>query len=124
MIAGVLAVPGLGTSSTNPQQSAQALKCPKPAKQQRQWIREGEDKKYTLRRMEFYGNQNFPDADIRRKILMNEGDFFSRKKLFASISSLNTIAVFRPVRLSDVDIRLDHKEKLVDLVICLKERSN
>lgn len=83
-----------------------------------------ERKRYTLRRVEFYGNVKIPDPVLRRRILLNEGDVFNRKNLVRSIERLNRLKTLKLVRLSDVVIRLDKQEKEVDIVICFKERQS
>lgn len=87
-------------------------------------MRAAERNRYTLRRMEFYGNAQIRDSVLRRRILLIEGDLFARKNLIRSIARLNTLKALKPVRLSDVEIRLDKQEKLVDIVICFTERQH
>lgn len=96
--------------------------CYQPVAEQRVLIREAEKNRYTLRRVEFSGNQHTSDPKLRRRLTLNEGNFFTRASLIRSLKRLSALMMIRPVRLSDVKIQLDHGEKLVDAVICLKER--
>lgn len=98
------------------------LDCYQPVAEQRLLIREAEKDRYTLRRVEFYGNQHTSDPKLRRRLTLNEGNFFTRASLIRSLKRLSSLMVIKPVRLSDVKIRLDHGEKLVDAVICIEER--
>ena len=96
--------------------------CYQPVAEQRSFIRQAEKNKYTLRRVEFYGNQNTSDPVLRRRLSLNEGNFFTRGSLMRSLKRLSALMMIKPVRLSDVKVRLDDSEKLVDVVICLEER--
>ncbi len=98
------------------------LDCYQPVAEQRSLFRKAEKNRYTLRRVEFYGNQHTSDPMLRRRLALNEGNFFTRASLMRSLKRLSGLMVIKPVRLSDVKIRLDHGEKLVDAVICLEER--
>jgi methylphosphotriester-DNA--protein-cysteine methyltransferase len=93
-----------------------------PATQQRSLMRAAQKHRYTVRRVEFYGNVNTRDNILRRRILLNEGDIFTKERLIRSIERLNTVKIIKPVRLSDVEIRLDKEDKLVDMLICFAER--
>jgi outer membrane protein assembly factor BamA len=105
-------------------QNTSSLKseCYQPVAEQRSLIRQAEKNKYTLSRVEFYGNQNTSDPILRRRLTLNEGNFFTRATLMRSLKRLSALMMIKPVRLSDVKIRLDDGEKLVDAVICLEER--
>lgn len=102
--------------------SNRKLDCYQPVAEQRSFIRRAESDKYTLRRVEFYGNQNTSDPLLRRRLTLNEGNFFTRASLMRSLKRLSGLMVIKPVGLTGVKIRLDHDEKLVDVVICLEER--
>lgn len=102
--------------------SNRKLDCYQPVAEQRSLIRRAERNRYTLRRVELYGNQHTSDPLLRRRLTLNEGNFFTRDSLTRSLKRLSSLMMIKPVRLSDVKIRLDHDEKLVDAVICLEER--
>lgn len=96
--------------------------CHQPVAEQRSLIRQAEKNRYTLRRVEFSGNQYTADQLLRHKLTLNEGNFFARASLIRSLRRLSALMMIKPVRLSDVKIRLDHGEKLVDARICIEER--
>ncbi len=98
------------------------LDCYQPVAEQRSLLRQAEKNRYTLRRVEFYGNQHTSDPILRRRLTLNEGNFFTRVSLMWSLKRLSSLMMIKRVRLSDVKIRLDHGERLVDAVICLEER--
>jgi hypothetical protein len=95
-----------------------------PATQQRSLMRAAQKQRYTVRRLEFYGNVHIPDNILRRRILLNEGDVFTNERLTRSIERLNTLRMLKPVRLSDVEIRLDKEDNFVDMLFCFAERQH
>lgn len=99
------------------------FECYQPAAEQRSLIRHAEENRYTLRRVEFSGNQHTADQLLRRRLTLNEGNFFTRASLIRSLRRLSALKI-KSVRLSDVKIRLDHSDKVVDTLICLKERQH
>ncbi len=112
----------LSVNTSTQNQSDLKLDCYQPVAEQRLLMREAEKNRYTLRRVEFSGNQHTSDPKLRRRLTLNEGNFFTRASLVKSLKRLSALMMIKPVRLSDVKIRLDHGEKLVDAVICLEER--
>ena len=90
---------------------------------QSQLIAEAEQNKYTIRRLEFIGNEHIRDQVVRRRLwALQEGEIFTKKALTKGLLSLNRPADIQLVRLDDVDVRLDRKEKIVDLRIVINER--
>ena len=98
--------------------------CSHPAKEQAALIHEAEAKRYSTRRVEFHGNQYTGDRVLRREFVkgLNEGDLFTRRSLLRSLRNVSKLKVIYPVRLSDVGVRLDRDEKLIDMLICFRER--
>src|SRR4030095_16625033 len=87
-----------------------------------QLLNDAESAKYTLRRVEFSGNQHLADGVLRKQLVHQEGDIFSRKLLDESLKNLSSIREVYPVTLADVVARLDREEKLIDLTISIRER--
>jgi surface antigen-like variable number repeat protein len=77
---------------------------------------------YTVRRVEFSGNQHIRDNTLRRRFLQPAGDVFSRKVLEQSLKNLSRLRIIYPVTLSDVEVRLDRENKHVDFTIYSRER--
>jgi outer membrane protein assembly factor BamA len=103
------------------------LTCSQPEAERNALISEAEKDKYTARKLEFVGNENIRDVVLRRRILVNEGDFFTRKILEESLANLSKVKIIEKVGLGNVVIKLDRKEKVVDMVICVtdkRERKN
>lgn len=78
--------------------------------------------KYTLRRVEFIGNPNVRDKILRRNILLNEGDPFLFSQLEESLQTIDKLNLFDPLRLSNIEAKLDDKYATIDLTFWLKER--
>ena len=85
-------------------------------------IQEAESEGYLVRRTEFLGNARTTDMILRRKLMFNEGDLFTKEKLEQSILGLSRLKIIYPVRLRDVDIRLDRQYKVIDMAFRVRER--
>jgi len=98
--------------------------CSQPAREQAALIREAEARRYLTRRVEFSGNQYTRDMVLRREFVkgLNEGDLFTRRSLLSSLRNVSKLKVIYSIKLRDVVVRLDRDEKLVDMLICFRER--
>lgn len=85
-------------------------------------IREAETNEYTLRRVEFSGNEHIRDNVLRKQFVQGEGDVLSLKLLDQGLKNFNRLGSLYPVTLNDVEARLDRDEKLIDLTIYFRER--
>jgi outer membrane protein assembly factor BamA len=99
--------------------------CTQPAQEQAAMVREAEAKHYSIRRLEFLGNENISDWVLRKRMkALQEGEKFSRSNLVRSLKNVSRLKSLYPVRFSDVILRLEKSDKLVDMVICFKERKS
>ena len=96
--------------------------CGQTAAEQTPWLREAINQRYTLRRVEFIGNVAISDHDLRRKVVLREGDLFSQRNLAKTLVSLNKLKTLYPLTMRDVIVRLDRAERLVDMTFCIRER--
>ena len=96
--------------------------CGQIAAEQTPWLREAINQRYTLRRVEFIGNVTISDHDLRRRVVLREGDLFSQRNLAKTLVSLNKLKILYPLTMRDVIVRLDRAEKLVDMTFCIRER--
>ncbi len=87
-----------------------------------QLLSDAESAKYTLRRIEFSGNERISDQVLRKHFVQQEGDLFSRKLLDESLKNFSSVRDLYPVTFADVVARLDRDEKLIDLTIAFRER--
>jgi Surface antigen variable number repeat len=100
-----------------------AFKCSQPSTEQEPLIREAVKNRFWVRRVEFLGNEYTRDDVLRQRIMLQEGDTFTRENLVKSLKSVNRLkGIIYPVKLSDVIIRLNRREKIIDMTICFKER--
>ena len=97
-------------------------KCSQPAAAQDALIRKAEAEKYAVRRVEFLGIEHTPDRVLRRRVLLWEGDLFTRKNLVASLENVGKLKMIYPVGLGDVELSLKDEIKAVDILICFKEK--
>lgn len=113
--------------------SFQGYECSQPAPLRESWMRQAEQGRYTLRRMEFIGLTYTPDRivrprmvrfrDGRRWVSFNEGDLFSRYKLVQSLRNVSRLrSEIYPARLRDVEVRLNEPEQTIDIAICFRPK--
>jgi outer membrane protein insertion porin family len=82
-----------------------------------------EGHQFFVRRIDFQGNSTTRDRVIRRELLIDEGDLYSRRLWDGSILRLNQLGYFDPLKPEDAtDIKRDTKTNTVDLLLKLKER--
>jgi outer membrane protein insertion porin family len=82
-----------------------------------------EGKQFTLRRLEFLGNNFTRDNVLRREILVNEGDVYNQRNFEISVLRLNQLGFFDPLDAErDADFRTDEEEALVDINLKVAER--
>ena len=96
--------------------------CGQTKAEQTPSLREANNRRYTLRRVEFIGNETISDQDLRRRVVLREGDLFSQRNLARTLVSLKRLRKLYPLTIRDVIVRLDRSEKLVDLTLCVHER--
>lgn len=97
--------------------------CTQPAREQAAIISEAEANQYSIRRLEFLGNESISDWVLRRRMwALQEGEKFRKSNVVRSLKSVSRLKTLHPVRFSDVMLRLEESDKLVDMVICFKEK--
>lgn len=87
-----------------------------------QLMNDAEAAQYTARRVEFSGNQHVRDGVLRKQLVQQEGDVFSRRLLDQSLKNFNSLGLFYPVTLQNIEARLDRENRLIDLTISFRER--
>ena len=98
-------------------------KCSQSAAERDALLRDAESNEYHVRRVEFLGNKHTRDKVLRERIpLLQEGELISRPNLIKSLESVSELKIIYPVRMSDVEIRLDREDKFVDMLICFREK--
>lgn len=85
-------------------------------------LREAEKNGYTVRRVEFSGNESIHDTVLRKQLVQGEGDLLSLKLVAQSLKNFNSLGSLYPVTLGDVEARLNREEKIIDLMIYVRER--
>ena len=96
--------------------------CNQSTAEQNSLIARAEKEKFTVRRVEFLGLTNTPDQVVRRRMTVNEGDIFSRKKFIKSLQNVSKLnRTIYPVRMKDVVFEL-RESQVVDMLICFRER--
>ncbi len=81
-----------------------------------------EDRQFTLRHLDFVGNNSTRDYVIRREILVNEGEIFNSALLDISLLRLNQLGYFDVLKTEDAEIKPDLKLPEVDVILKVKEK--
>ncbi|MDX6288715.1 MAG: hypothetical protein QOH42_514 [Blastocatellia bacterium] len=88
-----------------------------------QLMDEAQQTEYSVRRVEFMGNEHTRDNILRKRFMQTEGDVFSRKALDQSLKNFSKLRMIYPVASDDVEVSLDREEKLIDFTIYFRERT-
>jgi outer membrane protein assembly factor BamA len=90
---------------------------------QSQLIAEAEQNGYTVRRVEFVGNEHTRDMELRRRIPgLQEGEIFRKEILRKNLASLSRLRTIRPVGFDDLEVHLNRNEQTIDLAIFINEQ--
>ena len=82
-----------------------------------------EGHQFFVRRIDFQGNLTTRDKVIRREMLVNEGDLYSKQLWDTSVLRLNQLGYFDPLKPEDAaTMTRDTKTNTVDLLVKVKER--
>ena len=90
--------------------------------EQSQLIDKAEKNKYTTRLIMVVGNEHTRDRVLRRRIVLVEGDIFRKSLLERSVKNLSKLKIIEPIRVSDVEIKLDRENKEIKFYIKVKEK--
>ncbi len=77
---------------------------------------------YTVRRIEFRGNQRFPDRYLRRRMPLSEGQPLDEYAIEAGLARLARTGYFQPFRREDVQIETHEATRTADVTIHLREK--
>src|SRR4029077_18726020 len=77
---------------------------------------------YVVRRIEFRGNQRFPDRYLRRRIGLSEGRPLDEYALEAGLARLARTGYFQPFEKEDVQIETHEAGHIADVTIHLHEK--
>ena len=90
---------------------------------QSQLALEAERQRYSIRRVEFLGNDYTRDNILRLRVPgLQEGVVFTRAILASNLASLSRLKIIRPVQTEAVDLDLDPRNRLIDIMIEVIER--
>jgi len=77
---------------------------------------------YTVRRLNFRGNQRFPDRFLRRRIGLQEAQPLDEYALEAGLSRIAQTGYFQPFKKEDVRIETHDPERTADVTIHVHEK--
>ncbi|MCI0662001.1 MAG: outer membrane protein assembly factor BamA, partial [Acidobacteria bacterium] len=82
-----------------------------------------EGRQFSLRRLEFIGNNHTRDIVLRREVFLNEGEHYNKRLWDLSILRLNQLGLFEEIRDKDAILRTDDRNQAVEVDLQIKERS-
>jgi outer membrane protein insertion porin family len=77
---------------------------------------------FVVRRIEFRGNQRFPDRYLRRRIGLSEGHPLDEYALEAGLARIARTGYFQPIKKEDVQIETHEAGRIADVTIHLHEK--
>ena len=84
---------------------------------------------YSVRRIEFIGNENTRDRIVRRRVAFSEGKTLSERDIERTIKNLNGLKLLEKLRREDIEIKYaveepatPHGHCLADILIHVKEK--
>ncbi len=77
---------------------------------------------YTVRTIEFTGNNNTRDKVLRRELLVGEGEPYNQELMEYSTLLLNQLGFFEEIKKEDLQTSTDERNKTVDITIKVKEK--
>ena len=99
--------------------------CYQPTVERNRILAEAQRNEFTVRRVEFVGLTYTRDRTLRNRMtpIINEGDVLTRDKLVRSLRGMSALKrVIYPLHLTDVVLRVDSQNGLVDMTICFRQR--
>jgi outer membrane protein insertion porin family len=77
---------------------------------------------YTVRHIDFRGNERFPDRYLRRRIGIREGQSLDEYALEAGLARLTRTGYFQPIKKQDIQICTHEADHTVDVIVHLHEK--
>ena len=77
---------------------------------------------YTVRRLDFRGNQRFPDKYLRRRVPLSEGQSLDEYAIEAGLARLARTGYFQPLKKEDVQINTHEADHTADVIIHVHEK--
>ncbi|HET6931228.1 MAG TPA: POTRA domain-containing protein [Candidatus Acidoferrum sp.] len=77
---------------------------------------------YTVRHLDFRGNQRFPDKYLRRRVPLNEGQPLDEYAIEAGLARLARTGYFQPFKKEDVQINTREADHTADVTIHVHEK--
>lgn len=77
---------------------------------------------YTVRRLEFRGNERFPDKYLRRRVPVSEGQPLDEYAIEAGLARLARTGYFQPFKKEDVQINTHAADHTADVIIHVHEK--
>jgi outer membrane protein insertion porin family len=77
---------------------------------------------FTVRRLDFRGNQRFPDRYLRRRIPLSEGQPLDEYAIEAGLARLARTGYFQPFKKDDVEINTREADHTAYVIIHLREK--
>lgn len=87
-----------------------------------QAIKTAEIKPYRVHDVQIFGNIYLRDREFRERMVLNEGDLFTKKALDKTIQNFRKMKALKPITIENVGLRLIDEDKDVNIIFCVEER--
>jgi outer membrane protein insertion porin family len=77
---------------------------------------------YSVRQLEFVGNNVTRDKVLRREVLVAEGEPYNQSLMDLSVLRLNQLGFFEEIKKEDIQTQTDERNKMVDITVKVKEK--
>ncbi len=81
-----------------------------------------EQKRFSVRRIEFAGNLTTRDRVIRRELLLSEGEIYDNRRWELSLLRLNQLDYFEEVKPEAAALKRNTQQSTVDILLTVKEK--
>jgi outer membrane protein assembly factor BamA len=118
---GFLSISVLAQETTK--DSTELNPCYQDASEKLQLIKEAEENRFYVRRIEMVGNERTRHRVFVKKMAFIEGDVFTFELLEKTIKNISKLKEIYPISLENVEIYIDRQNREMDFVFCVKERN-
>jgi len=99
--------------------------CEQPGDLRDELISQAQKDVFNVRHVEFLGAEHVRARELFKRVWMvNEGDIFTRENLEKALKHLSGFGKIYPVTMDGVTVKIDERDKTIDILYCVKERKN
>jgi outer membrane protein assembly factor BamA len=85
-------------------------------------VNEAEQKGFAVRRIEISGSTYTGHRTFVKRMVMDEGDLFTRANLERTVRGISRMKEIYPIKVENVEVRLDRDDTSIDILICVIQK--